>query len=104
MILSVEFYNNRPKTQIVIVDVSKFAENFTKNNSKYIMKCVILSLKKQSLFGLLTRFLRKLLQLISVKTHKMKKNQTHRYSLKNKKLNMQICQFWYVVDFFCAKN
>jgi hypothetical protein len=47
-----EFYNNRPKTQIVIVIVSKLAENFTKNKSKYIMKCVILSLKNKNLFGL----------------------------------------------------
>jgi hypothetical protein len=52
MILSVSFYNNRSKTQIVIVDVSKLAENFTKNNSKYIMKCVIISLKNKKLFGL----------------------------------------------------
>jgi hypothetical protein len=36
----VAFYNNRTKTQIVIVIVSKLAENFTKNNSKNIMKCV----------------------------------------------------------------
>jgi hypothetical protein len=58
--LTVEYYNkyykkkkkNRPKTQIVIVIVSKLAENFTKNNSKYIMKCVILSLKNKILFGL----------------------------------------------------
>jgi hypothetical protein len=48
----VEFYNNRPKTQIVIVDVSKSAENYTKNNLKYIMKCVLLSLKNKKLFGL----------------------------------------------------
>jgi hypothetical protein len=35
--LTVAFYNNRPKTQIVIAIVSKLAENFNKNNSKYIM-------------------------------------------------------------------
>jgi hypothetical protein len=46
---TVEFYNNRPKTQIVIMIVSKLAKNFTKNNSKYIMKCVILSLKNKKL-------------------------------------------------------
>jgi hypothetical protein len=40
-------------------------------------------------------------QLISVKTHQMKKIQTHRYSLKNKKLNMQVGQLWSVVNFFC---
>jgi hypothetical protein len=33
--LTVEFYNKRLKTEIVIVIVSKLAENFTKYNSKY---------------------------------------------------------------------
>jgi hypothetical protein len=33
----------------------------------------------------------------------MKKNQTHHYSLKYKKLNMQICHLWSVVNFFLLK-
>jgi hypothetical protein len=84
MFLTVEFYNNRPKTQILIVMVSKLDANFTKNNSKYIIKCVIFSLKTKKLTGLSARFLCKRLQLISVKTHQMKKIQTNRFSLKNK--------------------
>jgi hypothetical protein len=50
--LIVEFYNKGTKTQILIVIVTKLAENFTKNNSKYIMKFFILSLKNKKLFGL----------------------------------------------------
>jgi hypothetical protein len=42
----VVFYNNRTKTQIVIVIVSELAEKFTKNNSKYIMKFVKMNQKK----------------------------------------------------------
>jgi hypothetical protein len=79
---------------------SKFAENFTKNNSKYIMICVILSLKNKKLFGLCALFLCKRIQLISVKTHQMKKNHNYRKSLKYKKLKMQICQVWSVFNFF----
>jgi hypothetical protein len=36
----------------LIVIVTKLAENRSKNNSKYIMKCVILSLKNKKVFGL----------------------------------------------------
>jgi hypothetical protein len=52
--------------------------------------------KNKKLTGLSARFLCKRLQLISVKTHQMKKIQTNRYSLKHKKLIMQIgrCQFF----------
>jgi hypothetical protein len=54
-LLSVEFYINRPKTQIVIVDVSKLPENFTKNNSKYIIKCGIgTQFKKQKIIWTLS--------------------------------------------------
>jgi hypothetical protein len=67
------------------------------------MKCVILSLKNKKLFGLLARFLCKRLQLISVKKHQMKKIHNYRYSLKYKKINMQIGQLWSVVNFFCQK-
>jgi hypothetical protein len=98
--LRLAFYNNRPS---LIVIVTKLAENFTKNNSKYIMKRVILSIKNKKLFGLWVRLLCKRIQLISVKTHQMKKVQTHRYSLKYKKLKMQIGQFWFVVNFFLWK-
>jgi hypothetical protein len=42
----VAFYYNRTKTQIVILIVSQLAENFTKINSKYIMKCVNMNQKK----------------------------------------------------------
>jgi hypothetical protein len=38
--------------------------------------------------------------MISVKTHQMKKVHNYRYSLKYKKLKMQICQLWSVVIFF----
>jgi hypothetical protein len=62
--LKVAFYNNRPS---LIVIVSKLVENFTKYNSKYIIKCLILSLKNKKLFGLRARFLCKRLQLISIK-------------------------------------
>jgi hypothetical protein len=55
--LTVEFNNKRPNTQIVIVIVSKLAKKVTKNNSKYIMKCVILSLKSKKLFAPWARFL-----------------------------------------------
>jgi hypothetical protein len=41
--------------------------------------------------------------LISVKIQQIKKIQTHRYSLKYKKLNMQIGQLWSVVN-YCVKN
>jgi hypothetical protein len=34
----------------------------------------------------------------------MKKFKTHHYSLKYKKLNMQICQFWSVVNFLLKIN
>jgi hypothetical protein len=33
--LTQEFYKNRPKAQFVIVDVSKLAVNFTKDDSKH---------------------------------------------------------------------
>jgi hypothetical protein len=49
MVLRVAFYNNRLSR---IVVVSKLTGNFTENNSKYIMKCVILRLKNKKLFGL----------------------------------------------------
>jgi hypothetical protein len=60
--------------------------------------------KKQKIIWTLSSILCKRLQLISVKTHQMKKIQTHHYSLKYKKLNMQICQLWSVVIFFFLKS
>jgi hypothetical protein len=67
------------------------------------MKCDKLSLKNKKLFGLVARFLCKRLQLISVKTHQMTNIHIYRCSLKYKKLNMQICQLWSVVNFLCQK-
>jgi uncharacterized membrane protein len=54
--------------------------------------------KKQKIIWSLT------FELISVKTHQMKKVNTYLYSLKNKKLNMQIGQLWSVVNFFVKIN
>jgi hypothetical protein len=65
------------------------------------MKCVILSKKQKIDFEL--DFLCKRIQLISVKTHQMKKIHIYYYSLKYKKINMQICQLWSVIIFF-VKN
>jgi hypothetical protein len=64
------------------VIVSKLAEHFTKNNLKYIMKCVILSLKNKKIIWTLSSIFEQ--DLISVKTHQMKTIQTRRYSLKHK--------------------
>jgi hypothetical protein len=97
----VEFYKNRPS---LIADVSKLVLNFTLKNSKHIMKRFILSLRNNKLFGLGAQFLGKRLQLISVKAHKLKKIQTHHYSLKYKKLNQQLCQLWSLVYFFFVIN
>jgi hypothetical protein len=99
-LLRVAFYNNL--TGLIVI-VTKLDENFTKNNLKYIMKYVILSLKNKKLFGLWARFLCKRLQLISVRTRQMKKIHNYRYSLKYKKLNMQIGQLYSVLIFFCQK-
>jgi hypothetical protein len=44
------------------------------------------------------------LSSISVKTHQMQKIQTHRYSLKYKKVNIKIGQLWSVVNFFVENN
>jgi hypothetical protein len=101
--LTGDFYNNRPKTQILIMIVSKLAENFTKNNSKYIMKCVILSLNKQKIIWTLSSIFVQAPPVDFCKNTSMKKIQTHRYSLKYKEINMQICQLWSVVNFF-VKN
>jgi hypothetical protein len=73
--LTVKFYKNQWKTQIVIVAVSKLAVNLTKNNPKQIMKSVIPSLKNNNLFRLWAQFVCNR-QLISGKTNEIKKNQT----------------------------
>jgi hypothetical protein len=49
--LKVLFYNNPPS---LIVTVSKLAKNFTKNNSIWVIKCFILSLKIQKIIWTLS--------------------------------------------------
>jgi hypothetical protein len=88
-LLTVEFYNKRPKNKNCDSDRQVYHEMC---HTRY---------KKPKIIWTLSSILCKRLQLISVKTHQM--IQTHRYSLKYKKLNMQICQLWSVLNFFGQK-
>jgi hypothetical protein len=76
----------------------KLAVNLTKKLLKVYHEMCHTQFKKQNIVWTLS------LQLISVKTHQMKNIQTHHYSLKYKKLNMQFCQLWPVVIFYAKIN